>query len=183
MMGCVISPLLFVLVMEMILHSADVNTNQITGPSMKVFMDDVTLIEESRSHMEQLVTHLQELFKWAAMKIKPSKCRCLSWLKGNCKEIKFSVSGNEIPTIHEKSIKSLSRGYSLPLTDRHRWQDLRKQQQDGLHSIDKCDPMNKDKIWCIYFGLIPKLTWPLQIYEVSLTKMETMERLISKFIF
>ena len=37
MMGCVISPLLFVLVMEMILRSSDVNTNQITGPSMKAF--------------------------------------------------------------------------------------------------------------------------------------------------
>ena len=67
MMGCVISPLLFVLVMEMILRSADVNTNQITGPSMKAFMDDVTLIAESRSHMEQMVTRLQGLFKWAAM--------------------------------------------------------------------------------------------------------------------
>ena len=42
--------------------------------------------------------------------------------------------------------------------------------------------MNKDKIWYIYFGFIPKLAWPLQIYEVSLTKVETMERLISKFI-
>ena len=52
MMGCVISPLLFVLVMEMILRNADVNTNQITGSSMKAFMDDVTLIAESRSHME-----------------------------------------------------------------------------------------------------------------------------------
>ena len=61
--------------MEMILRSADVNTYQITGPSMKAFIDDVTLIAESRSHMEQLVTHLQELFKWAAIKIKPSKCR------------------------------------------------------------------------------------------------------------
>ena len=158
MMGCVISPLLFVLVMEMILRSADVNTNQITRPSMKAFVDDVTLIAESRSLMEQLVTCLQELFKWAAMKIKPSKCRSLSLLKGNCKEIKFSVSGNEIPTIREKSVKSLGRCYSLPLTDRHR------------------------KIWCIYFGLIPKLAWPLQIYEVSLTKIETMERFISKSI-
>ena len=74
MMGCVISPLLFILVMEMILRSAEVNTNQITGPSMKAFMDDVTLIAESGSHMKQLVTRLQELFKWA-MKIKPSKCR------------------------------------------------------------------------------------------------------------
>ena len=120
MMGCVISPLLFVLVIEMILRSADVNTNQITGPSMKAFMDDVTLIAESISHMEQLVTLIQELFKWAAMKIKPSKCRSLSLLKGNCKEIKFSVCGNEIPRIREKSVKSLGRCYSLPLTDRHR---------------------------------------------------------------
>ena len=41
---------------------------------------------------------------------------------------------------------------------------------------------NKDKIWCIYFGLIPKLAWPLQMYEVSLIKVETMERIINRFI-
>ena len=162
MMGCVISPLFFVLVMEMILRSADVNTNQITGPSTKAIMDDVTLITKSRSHMEQPVTRLQELFKWAAMKIKPLKCWSLSLLKGNCKEIKFSVNGNEIPTICEKSVKSLGRCYSLPLTDQHHWQDIRKQLQNGLCSIDKCDLMNKDKIWCIYLGLIPRLAWPLQ---------------------
>ena len=52
MMGCVISPLLFVLVMEMILRNADVNTNQIVGPSIKAFMDDVNLIAESRSYMK-----------------------------------------------------------------------------------------------------------------------------------
>ena len=105
MMGCVISPLLFVLVIEMILRSADVNTNQITGPSMKAFMDDVTLTAESRSHIEQLVTRLQGLFRWAAMKIKPSKCRSLSLLRGNCKEIKFSVSGNEIPWSAKKALR------------------------------------------------------------------------------
>ena len=60
MMGCAISPLFFELVME-ILHSADANTNQIIGSSMKAFMDDITLIAESRSHMERLVTRLQEL--------------------------------------------------------------------------------------------------------------------------
>ena len=52
MMGCVISPVLFVLVVEMILRSTDVNTNQITGLSMNGFMVDVTLIAESRSQME-----------------------------------------------------------------------------------------------------------------------------------
>ena len=52
MMGYVISPLLFVLVMVMILRSAEVNTNEISSPSMKAFIDDITLAAESTSHME-----------------------------------------------------------------------------------------------------------------------------------
>ena len=145
MMGCVIKPLLFVLVIEMILHSADVNTNEITGSPMKAFMGDVTLVTESRSHMEQLVTRLRELFIWATMKIKLSKCYSLSILKGNCREIKFSVDGNEIPTICNKSVKSLGCCYSLPLTDRHCWQDQSKLQKDGLRSIDKYDLLKNIK--------------------------------------
>ena len=46
-MGYVISPLLFVLVMEMMLLSTEINRNEITGPSMKAFMDDETLVTES----------------------------------------------------------------------------------------------------------------------------------------
>ena len=53
--------------------TSDLIINEITDPSMKAFMDDVTVVAESRSHMEQLLTRLQDLFKWAAMKIKPSK--------------------------------------------------------------------------------------------------------------
>ena len=93
MMGCVVSSLLFILVMEMILHSTEVNTNEINGPSLKAFLDDVNLAVESRSHMEQLVTRLQVLFKWAAMKIKLSKCRSLSIIKGSRREINFFVDG------------------------------------------------------------------------------------------
>ena len=119
MMGCIISPLLFVLVMEMILHNAEVKTNEITGPSMKAFMDDVTQVTESTYGTTG--DRQQELFKWSVMKIKPSKCLILSIVKGNCREIKFSVNENESPTICEKSIKSLGCSYSLPLTDWHHW--------------------------------------------------------------
>ena len=104
MIRCVISPLFFILVMEMILRSAEVNTNEITSPSMTAFICD--------------------------------------W---------------------------------------HRWQDLSKLLKDGLHFIDKCDLLNKDKIWCIYFWLLPKLSRPMQVYKLSITKVETMEWLISKY--
>ena len=69
MIGCAISPLLFVLVIEMILCSADVKTNQITSSSMKAFMDDVT-------NCRIQITHgtTGDPPPRAAMKIKPSKC-------------------------------------------------------------------------------------------------------------
>ena len=69
---------------------------------MKAFMDDVTVISESKSHMEKLLKRLQELFKWAVMKIKPSKSRSLSIIKVRCQEIKFAIV---ILTIREKSVK------------------------------------------------------------------------------
>ena len=78
-----IYPPLFALVKEMILRSAEVNINETTGPSIEAFMDYANLVAEFKSHMEQLVTCRQELFRWAAMKIKPSKCHSLSIITGN----------------------------------------------------------------------------------------------------
>ena len=137
MIGCVISPLIFILVMEMLLCSTKDTTSKKTVPSTKAFMDDVTVISELKSHTEKLLKCLQELFKLAVMKIKLSKSCSLSIIKGKCQEIKFAINNNVIPTICEKSVKSLGHCYSLPLTDRHRWQDLLKQLKDGLLSIGK----------------------------------------------
>ena len=120
MMGCVISTSVFVLVMEMLLRSTKVTISKKTVPSMKAF-NHVTVISESKSHMEKLLKRLQELFKWAVMKVKPSKSRSLSIIKGKYQEIKFAINNNVIPTIREKSEKSLGRCHSLPFSDRHRW--------------------------------------------------------------
>ena len=127
MMRCIISPLIFVLVMEMLLRSTKDTTRKKTVPSMKNFMNDVTVISESKSHMEKLLKRLQELLKWAVMKIKPSKSCNLSIIQGRCQKIKFAIDNNVIPTIRKKSVKSFGRGYSLPLTDCHRRQDHFKQ--------------------------------------------------------
>ena len=104
MMGCVISPLILVSVMEILLRSTKDTTSKKTVPSMKVFMDDVTVISESKSLLEKLLKRRQELFKWAVMKIKPSKSCSLSIMKGRCQEIKFAIDDNEIPIIRDKSL-------------------------------------------------------------------------------
>ena len=100
MMGCVISLLIFILVMEILLRSTEDTTCKKIAPSMKTFMDDVTVISESKSHMEKLLKRLQELFKWAVKKKKP-KSHSLSIIKGRCQEIKLDIESNVIFTIRE----------------------------------------------------------------------------------
>ena len=58
MKGCVISPLIFALLMEMLLRSTKDTTCKKTVPSMTAFMDDVTVFSESKSLMEKLLKRL-----------------------------------------------------------------------------------------------------------------------------
>ena len=62
-MGCVITTLIFVLVMETLLRNTEDTTCKKTVPSMKAFMGDVTVISKSKSHMEKLLKRPQELCK------------------------------------------------------------------------------------------------------------------------
>ena len=48
--------------------------------------------------------------------------------------------------------------------------------------MDNCDLFDKDNFLCIYFELIPKLSWLIQMYKGSQTRIETKECLISKYL-
>ena len=51
------------------------------------------------------------------MKAKPKKSRNLSLVGGAVREIHFNIGGDSIPTVREKSVKSLGRLYSIRLID------------------------------------------------------------------
>ena len=52
----------------------------------------------------------------------------------------------------------------------------------GLEVIDKSMLPGKLKIWCLQFGLLPRIMWPLTIYDLTLTRVEKMERMISSYV-
>ena len=53
---------------------------------------------------------------------------------------------------------------------------------EGLARIDKSGIPGKLKLWCLQFGLFPRLMWPLSVYEIPLSVAEKMERLVSFYI-
>ena len=83
MMGYVISPLLFIMCVEMPLRGpkdvteAEVEDGGIVLPAMKAFMDDVTILIECKSGTEHLLQR-SSLFTWCRMKTMPKMSRSLS---------------------------------------------------------------------------------------------------------
>ena len=178
--GCTISVIWFVLVMEMLLRSADCSEEMVKVRSpKKAFMGDVTLLTENQEMMEKVLKRLDDLITWSRMRFKAKKSRSLTFVKGRQRQVKFWIAGERMPTVKEKPVKSLGRWYAGSLTDRGRGMEVTREAEEGLKKIDESKLPGKYKIWCLHFGLYPRLSWPLLIYEVALTRVEAIERLCS----
>ena len=126
-MGCTISPILFVMAMEIILKASE----QYASPTdlgdgcemhpLKAFMDDTTIMCSKEEETRRMLTRMDELMTWCRMSFKPKKSRSLSIRKGKVNEnVIFQVASQNIPTVTEEPVKSLGRWYDASLKDTKR---------------------------------------------------------------
>ena len=117
------------------------------------------------------------------MKFKPKKSRALvlkreDWIGKNS----FSHDNEHIPSLHKEPVKSLGRWYTESLSDVDRVKEIEDQLLSGLKSIHRCVLPGQLKLWCLKYGLFPRIVWPLARYEIAMTHVERFERKISSFI-
>lgn len=110
------------------------------------------------------------------------KSRSLSIVKGKLVGRRFVVNDEVIPTVLEKPIKSLGRWYDASLSDKAQFVELRQKTIQGNGNIDKSGLPGKVKLRCLQFGLLPQLMWPLTVYEVPLSKLKRLEKMINSFV-
>ena len=115
-MGCTISPILFVIAMEVILKAAEGSTGpaNLRGgcymPPLKAFMDDTTVICSNETETCQILERLCGLMSWCRMNFKPKKSHSLSVRKGKIDATTmFTVANKQIPMVSEESVKRLGR--------------------------------------------------------------------------
>ncbi len=187
MAGCTISPLAFTMAMEVIIRASRwvVGGQKLKSglrlPPIRAYMDDMTILTTTKACTRRLLNKLQENIQWARMEIKPSKSRSISIVKGKLSEHRFYVGEEPIPTVAEKPVKSLGRWYHATLKDSEQVDQLGQDTMSGLESINKTMLPGRLKLWCLQFGLLPRLMWPLTIYEVPISKVEKLERVVSSF--
>ncbi|KAK3791565.1 hypothetical protein RRG08_002921 [Elysia crispata] len=82
-MGCTISPILFIMAMEVILKAAEDSAGpaNLGGgyymPPLKAFMDDTTIICSNEVETSRVLECLDVLIAWCRMKFEPKKSRSL----------------------------------------------------------------------------------------------------------
>ena len=151
-------------------------------PPLKAFMDYTTILYSKEDETHRMLERLDALMAWCRMKLKPKKSRSLSVRKGKIDATTiFTVGSQQIPTVSQEPVKSLGRWYDSSMKDTKRGLEIVELATEGLLAINRCGLQGKLKVWCLQFMLIPKLLWPLLVYETCSTTVEAIEAKINKF--
>jgi hypothetical protein len=187
--GCTVSVVLFIMGMNLLINAAQRETRgpkTESGtylPSSRGFMDDLTLTTATHVQARWMLSALIDVASWARMKFKAAKSRSLIIKKGKTTDIfKLSVQDEEIPSIVERPIKCLGKWFDASLHDRDNVKKLKTQVEDGLKNIDRCGLPGKFKAWLYQHALLPRLIWPMMLYDIPSTTVEALERLTSRHI-
>ena len=122
MMGFGISPLLFVLVMELIYYEVQ-QIHRKEWWQMNIWLFLLTGLSWMTSHFSFRPKSLSMSYYKGTMTFSHGREWRLSQRKvkarGSVREIHFKIGGYTIATVREKPVKSLGRLYSIPMTDRY----------------------------------------------------------------
>ena len=121
-------------------------------PSVKAFMDDMTVICEKRQDTGRvhvlLVTKLESAINGVRIRFKPEKSRILIITKGLMERaVVFRIEGQELPVLADKPVKCLGRWFDASLKDTERGIELVKKAKEGLEAITKSMLPGNYKLW------------------------------------
>ena len=183
--GCTLSVILFALTMSWLVESAK---NVTKGPktssgqrqaNSRLFMDDITGTTETVPQSRYLLDSTEKKLKWAGLSARAKKCRSLVIIKGKVKRRLLKVGGELITPIQDLPIKSLGKVYNETLNEKQQIEEVNKQVLADLKKIDTCRLPGRYKAWIVQHMMMPRLMWPLSIYNVPLTTVELLQRKIT----
>ena len=183
--GCTLSVVLFALAMTWVVSSVKKETK---GPKLssgqcqvnsRLFMDDIVTTTETVVQTSLLINKLIGKLDYAGLTVKPEKCRSLVIFKGKVLNKQINIKSKPITQLQEKSIKYLGKTYSASLDEKEQTIAIESQLKDDIRKIEKCRIPGRYKAWMLQHMLLPRLMWPLSIYNVPLTFVDRLQNRIT----
>ena len=113
------------------------------------------------------------------MRVKPEKCRCLVIKRGRVSDQTLTIDGERITSLKEKSVKYLGKLYKVTLHDKEQVEDTISGAREDIKRLNKAKLPGRYKGWILQHMLLPRIMWPLTIYEFPATKVEEIQRLFT----
>ena len=142
-------------------------------------MDDLTSTTLNLVQTAYLLTKLFKLLKWAGLESKLEKCRSLVIIKGKISKKTPVIDGVPITSITEKPVKYLGKQYNESLNEQEQIEEIMKECIRSLKQINKCKLPGQYKAWMLQHMLLPRLLWPLTIYNVPMSKVSELQKKIT----
>lgn len=98
------------------------------------------------------------------------------------KKFRFLVNGTAIPSITEKPVTSLGKTFDCSLRDTASIQATTPKLEAWLSAVDKSSLPGRFKAWLYQHGILPRILWPLLVYEVTMSTVEILERKIHSYL-
>ena len=83
----------------------------------------------------------------------------------------------------DQPIKCLGKFFDKSLKDTNHVKTIGEQLDQWLGSINKSELPGKFKVWCYQHGVLPRILWPLMMYDVPMSAVEKMESKISSSLW
>ena len=183
--GCTLSVILFSLAMTMLVASAKKETK---GPktdsgqqqeNARLFMDDIATTTENLVQTKYLLQNIARKLEWGGLEVRPEKCRSLVLIKGEISKRTPEINGRVISSVADKPVKYLGKTYNKQLNDKEQTEETLKELRNTLKKLDRCRVPGKYKAWMLQHMVLPRLLWPLTIYNVPATKVREMQNHIT----
>jgi len=144
--------------------------------------------------MQTLLDVSQKFVDWSRFKLKSSKSRALVFKKGCAVEwkegevegeegqVKLRLGGDVIPNVSEKPIKFLGRWIRAEGNDKEITDTTRTLMKTYLDRLDQSYLSGLQKCWGYQYMVLPKLKWPLAIYDIPITTIAKWEQTTNSFL-
>lgn len=94
----------------------------------------------------------------------------------------FRLGEQLIPSVTEKPVKSLGKVFNCSLDDRDSIKVTSADLEGSLTTVDKSGLPGRFKAWIYQHVFLPRILWPLLIYEVPMTVVEGFEQRVSSYL-
>jgi hypothetical protein len=138
-------------------------------------MDDIATRTENLVQTKYLLDKLVGKLRWAGLSIKPEKSRSLVIIDGKVSNKTPFIEGVPVTSITEKPIRYLGKLYNKTLNEQEQAREVFAELKQGLRKIEKEVIPGRYKAWMFQHMLLPRIMWPLTIYNIPESKVEEMQ--------